>query len=71
MNTDLEDGTTAWMGVDDRGHLYWNGEPVVTEQRVKLAGWVNFAIIAGGLSTVVTAALSLLAFLGVGPAVGH
>ncbi|MEX0964418.1 MAG: hypothetical protein WDZ52_10325 [Pseudohongiellaceae bacterium] len=36
MNTDAPTGKSLSLGLDDDGHLYVNGEAVVTEQKVKL-----------------------------------
>ncbi|MFD2274757.1 hypothetical protein ACFS07_36300 [Undibacterium arcticum] len=41
---ELDNGTTGTFGIDDGGRVYWNGNPLVTEERVKLQGWVNAAI---------------------------
>lgn len=50
------------LGIDEDGRLYWNGEPVVTKQRVELAWGVNLAVIIGGLSTLVIALFTALLY---------
>jgi hypothetical protein len=59
---ETDSGAKGSLGIDEDGHLYWNGIPVVTEQKVKLAWWVNFAVIAGGLATVVIAVFTALMY---------
>lgn len=51
------------LGVDDSGQLYWNGQPVITETRVRLTLWVNISIIVSGLSAAIIAILSIVNFL--------
>ena len=46
---EFADGVKDALGIDERGRLYWNGEPVVTAQKVLLSWWMNLAIVAGGL----------------------
>jgi hypothetical protein len=61
---EFADGVKGALGIDERGRLYWNGEPVVTAQRVFLSWWTNLAIVAGGLSMLAIATLDVLAYLG-------
>ncbi|WP_039565322.1 hypothetical protein [Ralstonia solanacearum] len=49
FNTETENGKHVSLTIDDDGRLYWNGQLVVTEQRVKLQTWLNVAIIVGSL----------------------
>jgi hypothetical protein len=65
---EFSDGVKGALGIDERGRLYWNGEPVVTAQRVLLSWWTNLAIVAGGLSMLTIAALDVLAYLNMLPA---
>ena len=64
-----EDYQTIWqygdseMGIDKNNNLYWNHEKIVTEQKVKLASSVNWAIIVASASTVVMGIMSILSFL--------
>jgi hypothetical protein len=60
---EFSDGVKGALGIDEHGRLYWNGEPVVTAQRVLLSWWMNLAIGAGGLSMLAIALLSGLAYL--------
>ena len=53
-------GLPGSFGVDAEGQAYWNGERVVTEQRIALDRWVNRAIIAGGISTVAIAICAVI-----------
>ena len=50
------------LGIDKDGNLYWNEKRVVTEQVIKLRWWVNFSIIAGGLSTAFIAIFTILLY---------
>lgn len=54
--------TKGSLGIDEKNQLYWNGDKIVTEQRVTLNQWVNFAIIAGGISTTIIAMITLLSY---------
>ena len=60
---EFADGVKGALGIDEHGRLYWNGEPVVTAQRVMLSWWTNLAIVAGGLSMLAIACLNILTFL--------
>jgi len=55
-------GQLGRIGVDEKGRLYWDNRPVVTEEKIKLQWWVNVAIILGALSTAVLATIELLRF---------
>lgn len=65
MNFDqeTEGGKEGVLGIDKDGRLYWNGQLVVTEQKVTLSWWVNVSIIIGGLSTAAIAVLTALLYL--------
>ena len=65
---EFADGLKGALGIDERGRLYWNGEPVVTAQRVLLSWWMNLAIVVGGLSTLAIALFNALAYVGTLPA---
>ena len=65
---EFSDGVKGALGIDERGRLYWNGEPVVTAQRVMLSWWTNLAIVAGGLSVLAIACLNFVTFLNALPA---
>jgi hypothetical protein len=56
-------GKTGALGIDDEARLYWNGQLIVTEQKVKLSWWVNFAIIISGLSTLIIAIFTAITYL--------
>jgi hypothetical protein len=45
-------GKHVILAIDNGGRLYWNGQLVVTEQRVRLQTWLNVAIVVGALGTV-------------------
>lgn len=62
FNHDSKSGSKGSLGIDENGQLYWNGKAVVTEQQVKLAWWVNCAIILGGLATLVIAVFEALTY---------
>lgn len=54
------------LGIDENNKLYWDGKPLVTEERIVLARWVNAAIILGAISTLALAAIEALRFFGIG-----
>jgi hypothetical protein len=56
-------GDFGHMGVDENNKLYWDGQPVVTEEKITLSKWVNFAIILGAGSTFFYALVTVLAYL--------
>ena len=64
---EFSDGVKGALGIDEHGRLYWNGDPVVTAQRVLLPWWMNLAVVAGGLSMLAMALLNGLAYLGTLP----
>jgi len=43
------------LGIDKDARLYWNGQPVLTEQKVTLQWWVNVFVIVASLSTLAMA----------------
>ena len=57
---EFADGIKGALGIDGRGTLYWNGEPVVTQQKVSLSWWLSLSVVMGGLSMFAVAALTLL-----------
>ena len=52
------------LAVDENNRLYWDGKPVVTDERLTLAWWVNVAVVIGALSTLALAVLDVLRFSG-------
>lgn len=61
---EFADGIKGALGIDERGTLYWNGEPVVTEQKVSLSWWISLSLVLGGLSMFVVAAFTVAQHLG-------
>ena len=57
-----DSGSKGELGIDEHGALYWNGKPVVTEQKVTLQWWVNLSAILAALSTVVIAILATITY---------
>jgi hypothetical protein len=57
------DGVKGALGIDERGQLYWSGEPVITEQRVSLPWWIDLSCVIGSLSLLVIAAAVAWSFL--------
>jgi len=51
------DGVKGALGIDERGQLYWSGEPVITEQRVSLPWWIEISCVVGSLSLLIIAAI--------------
>lgn len=62
----LDNGTVGEFGVGEDGQAYWNGKPIVTQEKVVLQGWVSVAIIATAI-----AALTQAVFAGLGFADSH
>lgn len=62
ITTIFTHGPRGVLGIDDDGRLYWNGQRVVTEQKIKLSGIVNLAVILGGISTVFIAFFTALQY---------
>jgi hypothetical protein len=54
------------LGIDDANNLYWDGKPLVTEERIVLARWVNVAVVIGAVAAALTAIVETLKFLGFG-----
>jgi hypothetical protein len=59
---EFADGLKGALGIDERGQLYWNDEPVRTGQKVTFSWWISLAIILGGLSTFAIALLNVLIY---------
>lgn len=59
---DAGGGKTGVLGIDENARLYWNGQLIVTEQKVKLSWWVSFSVILGGVSTAFIAILTALLY---------
>lgn len=59
---EFTDGVKGALGIDERGRLYWNSEPVITGQRVSFSLWISLAIILGGLSTFAIALMNILTY---------
>jgi hypothetical protein len=53
------------LGVDDNNKLYWYGQPIITEEKIKLAKWVNISIVIGAISTALYAFVTILDYLGI------
>jgi hypothetical protein len=58
------------LEVDEKGQLYWRGEPIVTDARLALstfqsllAGTVGLAAFLGGLGSCVQGVIALLHYL--------
>ena len=41
------------LGIDDQNRLYWDGERIVVETMINFPTWVDWAIGAGGIASVV------------------
>lgn len=59
---EADSGAKGELGIDEKGRLYWNGRPVVTQQKVTLQWWVNLSAIVAAISTVVTAGISVATY---------
>ena len=54
------------LGIDENNKLYWNKQPLVIDEKIRLQLWVNVAIVIGAFSTFVLGAIELLRFYGYG-----
>jgi len=54
------------LGVDENNKLYWDGRPIVTEEKLKFQWWVNVSIVIGSFSTLTYAIIEVLKFIGYG-----
>lgn len=52
--------------IDENNMLYWDGNPIVTEEKLVFQKHVNWAIYLTALSTAVYAFIEVLKFLGYG-----
>lgn len=59
---DLENGQTGEFGVGEDGKAYWNGKPIVTEEKVVLQLWVNIALIVTAAAVIVQAMFAGLSY---------
>jgi hypothetical protein len=50
------------IGLDENNKLYWEGHPVVIEEKITLQWWVNLSAIAGALSGITLAVIELLRY---------
>ena len=55
------------LGVDELNRLYWKGELLVMESTLVLPTWVDWAIGAAGVATVVMALILGLEYFGIRP----
>lgn len=51
------------LGVDDDNRLYWDGKPIVVEERLRLQWWVNASAVLGASSGFVLAVIEVLRYL--------
>jgi|GEM_PF-4976408 hypothetical protein len=56
------------LGIDEFNRLYWKGERVVTETMIDLPAWVDFAVGAAAVATVVIVLIQVLKYFGIEPA---
>ena len=59
---DTDAGKAGILGIDDEARLYWNGQLIITEQKIKLSWLVNIFVVVGGMSTAVIAAFTVLMY---------
>ncbi len=57
-------GELEKLAVDKNNKLYWDGRPIVTEEKIKLQGWVNVSIIICSFSTLIYTIIEVLKFIG-------
>ena len=51
------------LGIDENNKLYWDGKPLLTEEKIILQKYVNASIIIGAFSTAVIAFIETLKYL--------
>ena len=51
------------LRVDDNFQLYFNGNKVITENRITFDWWVNWAVILGGIGAFIAGIITLVEFL--------
>lgn len=54
------------LGIDEANNLYWDKKPLVTEEKITLQKWVNYAIVVGAGSAMASAIVAVLNFCGYG-----
>lgn len=57
-----DNGVEGEFGVDDDCKLYWNGKPIVTQQKVTLQWWVSFSAILAAIGTTVSAVVAVFTY---------
>jgi hypothetical protein len=60
FETEDEAKTPCKLEIDEKGNLYWKGDRILTEQKVKLDRLVSLSIIIGGFSTLIIALFTAL-----------
>lgn len=63
FSQELDNGETGEFAIGDDGKAYWNGKPIVTEEKVVLQLWVNIALIVTALAVVGQMIFAGLAYL--------
>ena len=63
LTTIFELDDIARIEIDEHGHMYWNGEAVLTRQEVKLSRLVSVSIMAAGGFAFATAAIEIAQIL--------
>ena len=56
-----------YLGIDELNRLYWKGELIVTESTLVLPTWVDWAVGAAGVATVVIALILGLEYFNIRP----
>ena len=56
-------GQLEKLGVDENNKLYWDGQPIITKQKITLEWWVSMSVIIASISTLGLFGIELLKFL--------
>lgn len=62
FSQELPDGRELTFGIGDDGKAYWNGKPIVTEEKVVLQSWLNMAIVITAIAAAAQAIFAGLAY---------
>lgn len=67
----LDNGTVGEFGIGEDGQAYWNGKPIITEEKVILQGWVQVAFIVVAFAAMLQALFAGLGYVDNHRAIKH
>lgn len=62
FSQELDNGTEVEFGVGEDQQAYWNGKPIVTQEKVVLQHWVNVALIVTAVAVIGQAVFAGLSY---------